>query len=278
MNRVLEVDDELAYAVVEPGVRFFDLYDHLQAGGFPGCGRRSRPRLGQRLSATRSTTAAAIPCTATTRRLNVLEVVLANGKLLRTGMGGMTGSKTWHSSTESLDLAPGLFSQSNFGIVTKMGVWLMRAPEVYLAGRATWKTDMAPGYRCHARADVRRGRPELPARRLRDPERGRLLPKELGWTLRYALYGREVQRRSTRWPATRSASIPGLEVGRPHVPGDERTRATIHDDKVNGGVPGMELMDMFKQQFGDEFGTSICPPSGRCRERTWSTRSGFAAS
>src|SRR5579872_4670003 len=32
MNRVLEVDDELAYAVVEPGVRFFDLHDHLVAG------------------------------------------------------------------------------------------------------------------------------------------------------------------------------------------------------------------------------------------------------
>src|SRR5258708_16046461 len=33
MNRVLEVNDELAYALVEPGVSFFDLYDHLQAGG-----------------------------------------------------------------------------------------------------------------------------------------------------------------------------------------------------------------------------------------------------
>src|SRR2546430_699609 len=33
MNRVLEVSDELAYALVEPGVRFFDLYDHLRAGG-----------------------------------------------------------------------------------------------------------------------------------------------------------------------------------------------------------------------------------------------------
>src|SRR5262249_31842608 len=32
MNRVLEVDDELAYAVVEPGVSFFDLFHHLQDG------------------------------------------------------------------------------------------------------------------------------------------------------------------------------------------------------------------------------------------------------
>src|SRR5439155_12188776 len=33
MDRVLEVDEELAYALVEPGVRFFDLHDHLRAGG-----------------------------------------------------------------------------------------------------------------------------------------------------------------------------------------------------------------------------------------------------
>lgn len=33
MNRVLEIDPDLAYAVVEPGVRWFDLYDAIQAGG-----------------------------------------------------------------------------------------------------------------------------------------------------------------------------------------------------------------------------------------------------
>ncbi len=33
MNRVLEVDEENCMALVEPGVRFFDLYDHLKATG-----------------------------------------------------------------------------------------------------------------------------------------------------------------------------------------------------------------------------------------------------
>ena len=33
MNRVLEVNEESGYALVEPGVRFFDLYDHLRAIG-----------------------------------------------------------------------------------------------------------------------------------------------------------------------------------------------------------------------------------------------------
>ena len=31
MNRVLEIDEDSAYAVVEPGVRWFDLYDAIQA-------------------------------------------------------------------------------------------------------------------------------------------------------------------------------------------------------------------------------------------------------
>jgi 4-cresol dehydrogenase (hydroxylating) len=35
MNRVLEINEELAYAVVEPGVRWFDLYEAIRAGG-PG--------------------------------------------------------------------------------------------------------------------------------------------------------------------------------------------------------------------------------------------------
>ena len=33
MNRVLEVNSELAYAVVQPGVRWFDLFDALVAAG-----------------------------------------------------------------------------------------------------------------------------------------------------------------------------------------------------------------------------------------------------
>ena len=33
MNKVLEINEESRYAVVEPGVRWFDLYDAVQAGG-----------------------------------------------------------------------------------------------------------------------------------------------------------------------------------------------------------------------------------------------------
>src|ERR671937_1331802 len=33
MNRVLEIDEESAFALVEPGVRWFDLYEAIKAGG-----------------------------------------------------------------------------------------------------------------------------------------------------------------------------------------------------------------------------------------------------
>ena len=55
-----------------------------------------------------------------------MEVVLPNGELMRTGMGAMPGNRSWHVYKRGLGPTPDqLFMQSNFGIVTKMGVWLM---------------------------------------------------------------------------------------------------------------------------------------------------------
>ena len=48
MNRVLEIDEDCAYAVVEPGVRWFDLYDAIRAAGSRLMLSVARPRLGQR--------------------------------------------------------------------------------------------------------------------------------------------------------------------------------------------------------------------------------------
>lgn len=62
-----------------------------------------------------------------------MEIVLPNGELLKTGMGALPGkdgedNPTWksfqHAFGPSID---GIFSQSNFRIVTKMGFWLMPA-------------------------------------------------------------------------------------------------------------------------------------------------------
>lgn len=70
-----------------------------------------------------------------------MEVILPNGELLRTGMGAMPQPKSPGKNVQSLDEDPGnkcwqlfpygfgpyndgLFSQSNLGIVTKIGIWV----------------------------------------------------------------------------------------------------------------------------------------------------------
>ena len=61
-----------------------------------------------------------------------MEVVLADGELLRTGMGAMPDNKSWHLYRRGLGpTLDQLFMQSNFGVVVKMGVWLMPWPEMY---------------------------------------------------------------------------------------------------------------------------------------------------
>jgi hypothetical protein len=50
-------------------------------------------------------------------------------------MGAMPGAKTWQEyKTGFGPWVDGIFSQSNFGVVTKMGFWLMPEPEAYLSG------------------------------------------------------------------------------------------------------------------------------------------------
>ena len=134
MNRVLEVDEELGYALVEPGVTFFDLYEHLRANGHrlwmsvarPGLGQRHRQRARARL------------------RLHALRRPL--GRHLRHGGRARRRRPRPHRHGRHDDGTPGtlykggygpsldgLFLQSNFGVVTKMGLWLMPEPESFRA-------------------------------------------------------------------------------------------------------------------------------------------------
>ena len=49
-------------------------------------------------------------------------------------------------------------------------------------------------------------------------------------------------------------AIPGVEVGRRVFRWEERRAAVSHNDKVQGGIPGMELMDAFKIPYGEDTG------------------------
>jgi 4-cresol dehydrogenase (hydroxylating) len=144
MNRIIEVDDVNHHAIVEPGVSYFDLYEYVQSKKLkvwidcpdPGWGSLVGNALDHGVGYTGS------------RFRNHfdahcgMEVVLPNGELLRTGMGALPNATTW--AQYKMGYGPvidGLFSQSNFGVVTKMGFWLMPQPEAYLQASV-----MAPRY------------------------------------------------------------------------------------------------------------------------------------
>jgi 4-cresol dehydrogenase (hydroxylating) len=134
MNRILEVNEDLAYAVIEPGVTYKQLADHLKSRGiklWADC-TDSTPEgsvLGNALDRGLGHT----PYGDHYGTLCGLEVVLANGEVIQTG-AAPPDSPTWH--TFKWGTGPyieGLFSQSNFGIVTRAGIWLMPEPEAFQA-------------------------------------------------------------------------------------------------------------------------------------------------
>ena len=140
MNRVLEVDEHRHFALVEAGVSYFDLYRYIQERGLkvwidcpdPGWGSpvgNSLERgIGYTLPYFRDHFGASCG----------MEVVLANGEVMRTGMGALPAAKTWQEYRYGFGPDPaGLFAQGNFGIVTKMGFRLMPQPEHYRTGKIT---------------------------------------------------------------------------------------------------------------------------------------------
>lgn len=137
MNRIIEVSDTNYYAIVEPGVSYFDLYNYIQEKGLkvwldvpdPGWGSLVGNALdhGVGHTASRFRNHFESHCG--------MEVVLANGEVMRTGMGALPNSKTWGQYKNGFGpIIDGIFSQSNFGIVTKMGFWLMPEPEAFMTG------------------------------------------------------------------------------------------------------------------------------------------------
>ena len=140
MNRILRVDESRAFALVEPGVSYFDLYRYIQSKGLklwidcpdPGWGSPVGNSLDHGVGYT------------TNRFRNHfdshcgMEVVLANGEVIRTGMGALPDADTWQDYKYGVGpWVDGIFSQSNFGVVTKMGVWLLPAPDAYRSGTVT---------------------------------------------------------------------------------------------------------------------------------------------
>lgn len=129
MNRIVEVNEELAYAVLEPGVTQQQLYDHL-AQNHPGLWMDctdSSP-LGSVVGNALERGVGYTPYGDHFGHLCGIEAVLADGSVVKTG--GPERSQIRH--TYKWGVGPyveGLLSQSNFGVVTEAGVWLLPAQE-----------------------------------------------------------------------------------------------------------------------------------------------------
>ena len=135
MDRILEVNDKNHYALVEPGVSYFDLYKYIQEKGLKVWIDPADPGWGSLIGNAVDRGGGRTPMRDHFDAQCGMEVVLPSGEVMRTGMGALPGSKTWQQYKYGFGpYVNGMFSQSSLGIVTKMGFWLFPEPEAYLTG------------------------------------------------------------------------------------------------------------------------------------------------
>jgi len=133
MNRIVEVNTRLAYAVIEPGVTQGQLSDYLREHktglwvDSTGAGRDASlvgNTLDRGFGHTRYGDHFLTTCG--------MEIVLADGRVLQTGFGHYANARAAHVYRYGVGpFLDGLFAQSNFGIVTQIGLWLMPEPEAF---------------------------------------------------------------------------------------------------------------------------------------------------
>ncbi|MEC3853896.1 FAD-binding oxidoreductase [Paenarthrobacter ureafaciens] len=294
MNRILEINEEAGYVLVEPGVRFFDLYNELRARGSKlmmsvpdlGWGNIIGNALEHGYGYTVNGDNAAAACG--------MEVVLASGEVVRTGQGAITDSPLWQRHKRgfgpSLD---SLFMQSNFGIVTKMGLWLMPEPEIFTTGSVI----------CHRDEDIAGlidalrplmldgtvqghplivSSPEPPDGRRFSPmddTTGQSKKAKLSatlppgrWDARVSFYGPSalVNAREEMLRAAVS-HLPGVTVELRTYPGGVDPEQVHPLDLVPAGIPNMFLLDLMHKHFGESVGhidfSPVIPFSGEAAAR-----------
>lgn len=95
LNKIIEVSEEYGYAIVEPGVSFFDLYEEIQRRGLNLWPSVPAIGWGSVLGNTMDRGFGYTPNGEHSHSQCGMEVVLPNGELLRTGMGAMKDNKTF---------------------------------------------------------------------------------------------------------------------------------------------------------------------------------------
>lgn len=133
MNRIVEVNAQYHYAVVEPGVTQRQLLDHIKAHNLP-----------LMLNVTGSTSGTSLVGNAMDRGVGYfdsrahgvsnMQVVLGNGETIQTGFGHYANATTKNLYSHGIGPSlTGLFPQGNFGIVTSACIDLMPKPDAHMA-------------------------------------------------------------------------------------------------------------------------------------------------
>lgn len=277
----VEINEELGYAMVEPGVSWFDLHDAIEAGGHNLAASIVDIGWGGVVSNTLEHGLTYMPNSLDQAAHCGFEVVLPSGELYRTGSGGMDENPVWPLYKRGLGpTTTELFMQSNFGIVTKMGYWLDPKPEVYmplwlqlwddaqmpavvdalrelmLAGtirmRPQLSNTLCMASMMSSRSDWYDGDGPIPEEVIET------IAKELGlgrWMMRFALYGDEaIVDHNFAKLKKRFESIPTVAVfGEKHGADEWETLPNPHE-RVQIGVPSLDLYKMAGWSGGDEGG------------------------
>ena len=135
MNRVLIVDTRNHTMLVEPGVSFYDVINYFEENNLPLTMDIPDPAWGSPIGHALERGFAHTYSENGRDRWDTvcgMEVVLGNGEIVRTGPGACEGALTWQDQKWGIGpYVDGIFSQSNFGVITKMGFWIRPAHEGY---------------------------------------------------------------------------------------------------------------------------------------------------
>lgn len=135
LNEISDYDEALGLVTIQPGVTQTQLYEFLQQQGgaywMDATGSSGQCSV---LGNTLERGFGHSPYSNHAEQVVSMQVMLANGELIHTGMGQFKAATT--ANTYAAGLGPGLnqlFLQSNFAVVTSMTIKLMPAPEYFQA-------------------------------------------------------------------------------------------------------------------------------------------------